>query len=148
MDRGSLIGNYLTKSAQETLALGRLLAQTLHPLDVVCLQGDLGAGKTTLIKGMIASLTGVQPERVCSPTYTYLNIYEGKCPVFHFDLYRLEGADDFLSLGFEEYLYGEGVCCIEWSERITSLIPTHAHQIRLEYAGEEVRNVKTWKDTQ
>ena len=130
-----------TTSEEETIAFGCSLAHDLQPGDVVCLFGDLGAGKTTLIKGIVGFLTATHPDNVCSPTYSYLNIYPGVVSVFHFDLYRLEDAEAFLSLGFEEYLLGQGVCCIEWSERIETILPPHTRRITMEHIGEEKRNI-------
>lgn len=108
---------------------------------VICLFGDLGAGKTTLIKGIVSALTQTVPEEVCSPTFAYLNIYEGKCPVYHFDLYRLEDEEAFLSLGFEEFLFSNGVCCIEWSERIAALLPPRTIRVTLTHVAEERREI-------
>lgn len=140
MDRGRRI-EVITESAEETMALGHSWAHDLNPGDVLCLFGDLGAGKTTLIKGIVAALTSTAADHVCSPTFAYLNIYTGAVSVFHFDLYRLEDTEAFLSLGFEEYLLGDGVCCIEWSERIETILPPHTRRITLEHAGEEKRSI-------
>ena len=142
MDRGRRIDVFQTQSAEDTISYGRALAARLKTGDVVCLFGDLGAGKTTLIKGIVGALTPTDPETVCSPTYAYLNIYAGPIPVFHFDLYRLEDSEAFLSLGFEEYLFGKGICCIEWSERIESILPSYTQRITLEHAGEIKRIIK------
>jgi tRNA threonylcarbamoyladenosine biosynthesis protein TsaE len=116
------------------LALGKRIGSALPAGTVVSLVGDLGAGKTTLIKGIVAALTPMQPEEVCSPTFTYLNIYLGRLPVYHFDLYRLKGVEEFLDMGFEEYLFSkEGVCCLEWSDRITPLLPKETLLITLSH---------------
>lgn len=131
----------ISSSAEETMAFGHELGKGLHPGAVVCLFGDLGAGKTTLIKGVVSALTPTPPQQVRSPTFAYLNIYAGSCLVYHFDLYRLEDEEAFLSLGFEEYLLGEGVCCIEWSERIAALLPPHTYRVTLSHAGEEKRKI-------
>ncbi len=131
----------ITTSAEETIAWGKELAKELRPGAVVCLFGDLGAGKTTLIKGIVEAVTGNNADSVCSPTFSYLNIYPGPCPVYHFDLYRLQDAEDFISMGFEEYLLGEGICCVEWSERIETILPSHCLKISLEYGGEEERKI-------
>jgi tRNA threonylcarbamoyladenosine biosynthesis protein TsaE len=130
-----------TRSVEETVAFGQRLGSSVAPGTILCLFGDLGAGKTTLIKGIINSLTAIAPEEVCSPTFTYLITYQGKCPVYHFDLYRLKCAEDFLSLGFEEYLFAHGVCCIEWSERIVSILPENTHKITLTHASNGKRTI-------
>lgn len=131
----------ISLSEEETVACGKELAQRVGPNAIICLFGDLGAGKTTFIKGVVSGLTEASPEQVCSPTYAYLNIYEGKCPVYHFDLYRLQDHEAFLSLGFEEYLFSGGVCCIEWSERIDAILPPGRFHVTIEHAGEARRNI-------
>ena len=112
-------------SAQDTQDIGTRLGRRLGPNSVVCLFGDLGAGKTTFVKGIAGAVAEAQPEQITSPTFVYLQIYKGPCAVYHFDLYRLRDADEFLSMGFEEFLFSGGVACIEWSEKIASLLPAH-----------------------
>lgn len=129
-----------TSSPEETEALGRELAQLLPSSATVCLYGDLGAGKTTLIKGIASQLSGVSPHEINSPTFTYLNIYEGKRTVYHFDCYRLESVEGFLGRGFDEYL--EGLCLIEWPERIEPLLPKPCVTITLRYDGAEKRVIE------
>ncbi|SMO61319.1 tRNA threonylcarbamoyladenosine biosynthesis protein TsaE [Gracilimonas mengyeensis] len=98
--------------------------------DVVCLTGDLGAGKTHFVKG-VAEHFGIKPETVSSPTYTLIHEYSGALPVYHFDCYRLEHEEEALEIGAEEYFYGEGVCLVEWPERIESLIPEEAIWVKI-----------------
>ena len=112
-------------TAHETLKLGEQFGKELQPNMVVCFFGNLGAGKTTFIKG-IAQSAGIDSASVNSPTFQYLNIYKGTLPIFHFDLYRLENFEDFLSMGFEEIFSQGGISCVEWSERITPIIPASA----------------------
>jgi tRNA threonylcarbamoyladenosine biosynthesis protein TsaE len=131
----------VTESAHDTEACGRTLGGLCVPGDIICLFGDLGTGKTTLIKGIASALAGIATEEVCSPTFSYLHIYPGRCPVYHFDLYRLRGIEDFLSMGFEDYFFMGGVCCIEWSERITPLLPFTSLHVTLHYLGEERREI-------
>lgn len=119
---------YTPKSEEETRALAKLFSKTLLKGDILCFFGDLGAGKTTFIKGL-ASQFGVTEELVSSPTFQYVHIYEGSLPIFHFDLYRLRGTDDFLSLGFEEFFERQGITCIEWAEKIESILPKTAIRI-------------------
>lgn len=130
---------YLTQSASETLELGRRLGLELPVPTVVCLFGELAAGKTTLIKGLVEGAAQVDPSAVQSPTFTYLHIYEGKKKVYHFDLYRLRDIDEFLSMGFDEYFEAEGICCIEWSERIASHLPPNCLYIVLTHVQEDQR---------
>ncbi len=134
---------FLTHSAAETIDAGTEIAKKLGHRNVICLFGDLGAGKTTLIKGIQAYFAPNTAEKnpANSPTFVYLNIYEGQIPIYHFDLYRLRDADEFLGMGFDEYLFMEGVCCIEWSERITALIPSDCVRITLTHSGGDTRRI-------
>lgn len=137
---------YLTHSAAETFELGRELGQELPVPTVVCLFGELAAGKTTLIKGLVQGAAQIDPSAVQSPTFTYLHIYEGKKTVYHFDLYRLRDIDEFLSMGFDEYFEAEGICCIEWSERIAAYLPPNSLQITLRHVQEDQRLITiAWK---
>jgi len=134
----------ITDSPEETLAFGQALGKKLVPDTVLALTGELGAGKTLLIKGIVWGATGIAPEEVNSPTFVYLNIYgqETQKPVYHFDLYRLRNPDEFLSLGFEEYFLAQGLCCIEWSERIKSILPPNHLTIALSHAGDKSRLIE------
>jgi tRNA threonylcarbamoyladenosine biosynthesis protein TsaE len=126
-------------SAEETTIFGAELGNALERGTVVALFGDLGAGKTTLIKGLAAAAAGIDPRSICSPTFTYLNIYSGNIEIYHFDLYRLRNEEDFLSLGFDEYLKTDGICCIEWPEKIPTLLPENTLLIEIAYSGENKR---------
>lgn len=106
---------------KETSEFGIKLGSLLKPGDVVCLNGDLGAGKTTLTKSIGIGL-GVD-DYITSPTFSLINEYVGRMPVYHFDVYRLENADELYDLGFDEYFYGRGVSIIEWADRIENLLP-------------------------
>ncbi len=132
---------YFSQSALETIELGYQLGKQLVPNTVVCLFGDLATGKTTFIKGLVFGAAHIDPSQVQSPTFTYLNIYEGEQRIYHFDLYRLRDADEFLSMGFDEYLDIGGICCIEWSERIASYLPLHCICVTLTHAGNDKRNI-------
>ena len=123
----------VTGSAEETRALGERLSRRLGPGDVVALFGGLGSGKTTLIQGICRGL-GVQGV-VNSPTFTIVNEYRGRCPVYHLDCYRLEGVEDLAGLGYEEYVYGDGVCLIEWAEKAADVLPSTRFDVRLEQVG-------------
>ncbi len=100
---------------------GRRLGQLLNSGDILCLNGELGAGKTTLTKSIGLGLD--VEDYITSPTFNLINQYEGRLPVYHFDVYRLENVDDILDLGFDEYLYGPGVSIIEWAEKIEPALP-------------------------
>lgn len=142
-------------SPTETTRIGRELGKGLPPGAIVCLFGDLGAGKTTFVKGVRQGLLEasihtpeIENSEVTSPTFTYLNIYPGAVPLYHFDLYRLRDADEFLSMGFEEFLHGQGISCLEWSEKIAPLIPSDALCVTLRHLGPEERliNLKSYDD--
>ena len=113
---------YLTRNEAETEALGARLAAVLTPGAVVAYRGDLGTGKTAFTRGLARGLgyTG----RVTSPTFTIVNEYEGgRLPLFHFDMYRLEGAEDLFDIGWEDYLDRGGGCAVEWSEQVSEALP-------------------------
>lgn len=111
-----------TRNEQETYDAGRALAARLRVGDVVLLTGPLGAGKTVLARGLAAGL-GVPPEEVRSPTFTLVNPYQGRVPVYHLDLYRIEKPSDLDELGLEEILGGDGVAIVEWGERLGQWLP-------------------------
>jgi tRNA threonylcarbamoyladenosine biosynthesis protein TsaE len=119
--------------------LGACIGSLLHPGDVVALQGDLGGGKTCLARGVVAAVAPQSAHLVASPTYAIMNCYPGDVPVYHFDFYRLAGDNDIAELGFEEFFYGDGVCIIEWSERLTELLPLDVLTILFEYSGDDQR---------
>ncbi|MDE5776327.1 MAG: tRNA (adenosine(37)-N6)-threonylcarbamoyltransferase complex ATPase subunit type 1 TsaE, partial [Treponemataceae bacterium] len=121
---------FRTASAEETVALGERLGALLRPGDIIALEGNLAAGKTTITKG-IARALGVD-DTITSPTFCLVSEYEGKMPLYHFDVYRLQGADDFANLGADEMLYGNGVCVIEWSEKIMEELPSRTIKIKIE----------------
>lgn len=129
---------FVTHSPEETIAEGRKIAGELKPGDVVCLKGDLGAGKTHFVKGMAAGLS-IDPNSVQSPTYTLIHEYKGRLPLYHFDCYRMESPQEALEIGAEEYFYGEGVCVIEWPEQIEALVPPGALWISIKTTGKKTR---------
>ncbi|MDD6231155.1 MAG: tRNA (adenosine(37)-N6)-threonylcarbamoyltransferase complex ATPase subunit type 1 TsaE [Frisingicoccus sp.] len=111
-----------TFSADETYEYGRKMGAEAQPGDVYCLTGDLGVGKTVFTQGFAAGL-GVR-EPVSSPTFTIVQEYEGeKMPFYHFDVYRIGDAEEMEEIGFEEYVYGQGVCLIEWANLIREILP-------------------------
>lgn len=135
----------ITHSAGETFEAGMELGRDrLRPDTVVCFFGDLGAGKTTFIKGVVAGALGTSGDEVNSPTFTYLNIYKGlgNKVIYHFDLYRLRDTEEFLSMGFDEMFDAGGICCVEWSEKIVELIPEGSLCVRLKHLGGDAREIK------
>lgn len=132
----------LSDSPEKTAKLGFRVAQLLQPGDFIALHGELGAGKTRFAGGIAKGL-GVDPRiPVTSPTYTLLNIYHGNIPLYHFDLYRLHGDDDIVDLGFTEYFSGNGVCLVEWAERLENELPQERLEISLSYVAENVREIE------
>lgn len=119
---------YISNSPQETAELARTIALKLKKGSVVCLDGELGAGKTTFSAALCAAL-GVT-EQVYSPTYTIINRYDGDLPVYHIDTYRIEDSSEMYEIGFEECL-DAGICIIEWSDMIKEILPADAVRIRI-----------------
>ena len=112
-----------TRSAEETIKLGEKIARRLRPGSMVALSGDLGAGKTTLVKGIAKGL-GVKNYRyVNSPSFVLVKEYKGKIPLFHFDIYRLNNLKEIEDIGYEDYLARDGVVVIEWSSKMTRILP-------------------------
>jgi len=130
---------YTTYSEQETFALAKKLAKNFKGDEVVFLIGELGAGKTVFAKGIAAGLGLEDIHQVCSPSFTLLNIYLAKIPIYHLDLYRLSGEAEIRDLGFEDYI-GEGVVLIEWAEKIT--FPLSAIRVRIEVGEGCERRIK------
>ncbi len=131
-----------THSAQETFAVGEQLGRLLGPGDVVCLQGDLGSGKTCLTQGIGQGL-GVEGT-INSPTFVFINEHRARQPgpyLYHVDLYRINDLLDALVLGLEDYMYGDGITVIEWAERARELIPEDRLWITLQYVGPSERKL-------
>lgn len=117
-------------SPKETYDAGRRVARRLEPGTVVCLVGDLGAGKTVFTQGVADGLGIDGP--VCSPTFTLIQEYDGgRVPLYHFDVYRIDGPWDMDDLGYEEYFYGKGVCLVEWGNLIEELLPENTVYINI-----------------
>nr|WP_320115453.1 tRNA (adenosine(37)-N6)-threonylcarbamoyltransferase complex ATPase subunit type 1 TsaE [uncultured Desulfuromonas sp.] len=128
-------------SEQQTLRLGTALGKLLSAGSLILLHGDLGAGKTCLATGIARGL-GVDPDvPITSPTYTLLNCYEGRLPLYHFDLYRLGGDDELEELGFDEFFHGDGVALVEWPERCPDLEQT-ALLVEMAYVDEQQRHIR------
>lgn len=132
----------ISNSDLETRSLGAQLGSILEKNSIICFFGDLGAGKTTFIKGLVSSVTEQPCEVVNSPTYTYLNIHSGPTTVYHFDLYRLSDSEDFIQMGFDEFFTAGGICCIEWSERIQDILPKSALKIKIKNLSVESREIE------
>ena len=130
---------YLTHTPEETERLGESLATKLQPGDIIAFYGDLGAGKTAFTRGLARGLGIMAP--VTSPTYTIVNEYlGGVMPLFHFDMYRLETADDLFDIGWDDYLERGGVCAVEWSENVEEALDG-AIRIRICRVDDETREI-------
>ena len=127
-----------TRSEEETFELARRMASGFKGKEVVLLSGELGAGKTVFAKGLAAGAGVVATDRVSSPSFTLVNVYEGRWPVFHIDLYRLEREAEILDLGWEDYL-GEGIVVVEWAERLT--LPVDGIRVLIETVGDDERRI-------
>ena len=128
-----------TNNLEETIRFGKQIGNKLNPGDIVCLQGNLGAGKTSLAQGICKGL-GVK-EEITSPTYTIVKEYQGKFKVNHIDLYRIHSEEELYDLGFEEYLYGDGVTIIEWPDKAGTLMPDNYLDINL-HGQENKREIR------
>jgi tRNA threonylcarbamoyladenosine biosynthesis protein TsaE len=133
---------FQTHSPEETQAIGEQFGQTLKPGDVVALIGDLGAGKTCLTQGIARGVGIFTDQVVNSPSYTLINEYEGAIPVYHIDLYRLEHHGEIVELGLEEYLEGDGICIIEWADRMLELLPKHHIRLQIRWEDEFTRTIE------
>lgn len=127
-------------SPARTVEAGRLLGQAAGPGMVIALEGELGTGKTVLVKG-VAEALGVDARKVTSPTFVLVNEYAGRMPVYHFDAYRLGGAGDMIAIGCEEMFSGEGVSLVEWADRVAECLPAERLDIRLRHAGDTLREI-------
>lgn len=137
-----MTGSFEVNSVEETWGIARKFAEGLKPGDVVCLEGDLGAGKTTFTQGLAAAL-GVSG-RVTSPTFCIVQEHSGEGKLLvHMDLYRLHGEEDVEAIGWEDYLARGAIMVVEWPERAGSLIPNNAYHITFRYSeGEENRSIR------
>lgn len=130
----------ITSSPEQTWRIGEMLGALLGPGDIVCLYGDLGAGKTSLSYGIALGLE-VKEQYITSPTFTFVNEYEGRVPFYHIDLYRLNDPDELENIGFEEYIDSDGVTVVEWAERAEDELPEERLSVYLHYVNENSREV-------
>ena len=131
---------FQSRSDKDTKEFGRKLGKKLKAGDVVCLYGELGTGKTTMVKG-IAGEFGINERDVTSPSFTIIAEYDGILPFYHIDLYRIEPGR-IGELGLQEYLYGSGVTVVEWAERAENEMPDTAIRITLSHAGDDSREIE------
>ena len=119
-----------SNSYEETQKFAEEFSKTLEAGDVLCMYGDLGVGKTAFVQGLAKGL-GID-EPITSPTFTIVNEYSGRLPLYHFDVYRIGDVSEMDEIGYEDCFYGEGVCLIEWSQLIPEILPEHVIRIRIE----------------
>ncbi len=132
---------WLTDSAAETLALGKQLAAGFRPPLIILLSGDLGAGKTTLAKGIISGLGVASEEEVTSPTFTLIHVFRNHCPVFHVDLFRVEGPHDLETLGLEDVFSEPAIVLIEWPEKLSLQTDWPLLRVQIGHAGADRRRI-------
>lgn len=127
---------FIVDNVNKTMDIGKKIGSFANCGDIICLTGDLGSGKTHLTKGIAEGL-GIK-EHITSPTFTIVNEYDGRIKLYHFDVYRVNDPDEIAAIGFDEYIFGQGVCVIEWSNYITELIPEECININiLKIPGED-----------
>jgi tRNA threonylcarbamoyladenosine biosynthesis protein TsaE len=132
---------HLTRSPEETMELGRRLAREIQAPQIVLLAGDLGAGKTTLAKGLISGLGACPPEDVLSPTFSLVHEYEGDPKVYHIDLYRLDRVPEFETLGLDDLWDEDAIVLIEWGEKFSGQLPKPRMEIRINDTGDDLREI-------
>lgn len=128
---------------EETMLCGEIMGKLIPPGSIVGLTGDLGAGKTVFTKGLARGL-GIS-EEPNSPTFVIMNCYEGRVPLFHFDVYRLSGGAEFEDTGYEEFFYGDGISVVEWADKVGDVLPSNAVIIDIQsppQGAEESRTIK------
>lgn len=130
-----------TNSPEETKQLGETLGRQIQTGTIIALFGDLGSGKTTLVQGLARGLSVPDSYYITSPTYTLINEYPGRHPLFHVDLYRIDNPVDFEEIGLYEILYNNGVVAIEWADRLNEDLPVEHLNIQLEIASDESRKI-------
>ena len=135
---------YISHNVKDTEKLALEIAKHLQPGDVILFYGDLGAGKTTFVKALAKGLSVT--DLVHSPTFTLIHEHEGNLMLYHIDLYRLDDYDQILNIGFEDYIYSQGVTCVEWSEKLGENLPRGAIIIKIENIGDNEREFTLWSD--
>lgn len=131
----------VSTSLDETLRIGRIIGEGAVPGTVIALIGELGSGKTSLTQGIAAGLDVPGAYYVTSPTFTLINEYPGRIPLYHFDVYRLSGSLDLEDLGYEDYFFGDGLVAVEWAEKLMDSLPDSTLFIRMERLGDDERRL-------
>ena len=131
----------ISRNPEETFLIGKIIGRTLIEKDVVALVGDLGTGKTCLTQGIARGLGVPDEYQITSPSFTLINEYQGRMMLYHFDLYRLLRAREIDDMGYEEYLFGQGVSVIEWADKVKDILPDDTLFVLINYADEKERNI-------
>lgn len=132
---------FRTESPEETQTLGEELGKKLKPGHVIALIGDLGTGKTCLTQGIARGVGLAQNEVVNSPSYILINEYNGNIPIYHIDLYRIESSEEIAELGLGEYVNGDGICIIEWADRMENTLPDTCIKVHISWEDENSRSI-------
>ncbi len=131
---------YYSYSPEETAEIAGSFSASILPGDVITMNGDLGVGKTAFVQGLAKGLE--IDEYLSSPTFTIVNCYEGRLPLYHFDVYRIDDPDEMYEIGYEEYIDGDGVCVIEWAENIAEILPRERYDITISKDYEKGENFR------
>ncbi|MFQ5788475.1 MAG: tRNA (adenosine(37)-N6)-threonylcarbamoyltransferase complex ATPase subunit type 1 TsaE, partial [Thermodesulfobacteriota bacterium] len=121
--------HFHSSNEEDTIKLGEVLGKLLKPGTIIALKGDLGAGKTVFVKGIAKGLN--VEEEPNSPTFVIMNSYEGRLPLYHFDLYRISGANELEGIGYEDYFYGNGISVVEWADRTEEIFPKNVLTVEI-----------------
>ncbi len=133
----------ISRSPHETIVFAEKFAKVLKPGTVISLEGNLGSGKTTFIKGIARGLGLSREEEVKSPTFVLMHIYPTSIPLYHFDLYRLETAKELEAIGFEEFIYNrKAISCVEWGEKAGGLLPKTSYHVELKFVNDHTREIR------
>lgn len=137
---------FKTQTAEQTILLGQKIGEKLKKGDVIAMQGTLAAGKTTITKG-IAKALGIN-DTITSPTFCLISEYYGKMPLYHMDVYRLDGSEDFINLGTDDMIYGDGVSIIEWSEKVMNELPQNTIILKItpQDDGSRLITIENWNN--
>ena len=131
----------ISRNPEDTFFIGKIIGENLSIQDVVALIGELGAGKTCITQGIARGVGVPNLYPITSPSFTLINEYQGRVILYHFDLYRLTGSHDIEDLGYEEFLFGDGISVIEWADKIRDILPSNTLFISLKYLNENEREM-------